>query len=217
MALKGALIWLCLLSVLSFSASQDSTIPQSCSADVLEQLSSNLKVTAECSDNLPFTLSAHQTASLLLSMRNLTGILHKQQLSDCEGAEPKNCSAAEVPDNGGLACVSVNNKRYCKPLCNYGYDFGFIRRGRVYDECSEQTRYKWSTQYIGGNKLAVCNESPFQISGVPSAYFPRDQDCLTTKGNIKRQKSIIQQFTTELISQGIDGTPQFECLVCGGL
>lgn len=38
-----------------------------------------------------------------------------------------------------------------------GYDFAFLRRSRIFDECSSQTGYKWNTQYVGGNKLAVCN------------------------------------------------------------
>lgn len=38
-----------------------------------------------------------------------------------------------------------------------GFDFAFIRRSRLYDVCSEQTKYKWDSQYIGGRTLAVCN------------------------------------------------------------
>lgn len=38
-----------------------------------------------------------------------------------------------------------------------GFDFAFIRKSRLYDECSEQTKYKWDSQYIGGRTLAVCN------------------------------------------------------------
>ena len=38
---------------------------------------------------------------------------------DCQGAEPKKCPEADVPENGGLVCVTVDNKRYCKPMCNH--------------------------------------------------------------------------------------------------
>ena len=38
-----------------------------------------------------------------------------------------------------------------------GADFVFIRRSGLFDECSEQTGFKWNSQYVGGNKLAVCN------------------------------------------------------------
>lgn len=40
-------------------------------------------------------------------------------LTDCQGAQPEECPQANVPKNGGLACVTVANRRYCKPLCNY--------------------------------------------------------------------------------------------------
>ncbi|KAM6997104.1 uncharacterized protein LKV04_005828 [Tautogolabrus adspersus] len=148
-------------------------------------------------------------------MRHLTESLHKQQLTECQGAEPTKCPDAEVPNNGGLACVTVANKRYCKPLCNSGYDFGFMRRSHIYDECSEQTGYKWNTQYVGGNKLAVCNAASIQVSGAATAYFPKDQDCLTTKSSSQLETSIIQLLTSELESQGIQGEPQNGCLVCG--
>lgn len=38
-----------------------------------------------------------------------------------------------------------------------GFDFAFLRRSRLYDECSERTKFKWDSQYVGGNTLAVCN------------------------------------------------------------
>lgn len=38
-----------------------------------------------------------------------------------------------------------------------GFDFAFMRRSRLYDECTKQTNYKWDTQYVGGKTLAVCN------------------------------------------------------------
>ncbi|XP_035519788.1 uncharacterized protein si:ch1073-126c3.2 isoform X2 [Morone saxatilis] len=173
----------------------------------------DLQVAAECGENLQ--LSAEQTAVLLLSLRNLTDYLHKHQLKECQGAEPKECPEPEVPQNGGLACVTVAKKRYCKPLCNNGYDFGFIRRSRLYDECSNHTGNKWKSQYIGGNKLAVCNEASIQVSGAKTAYFPEDRDCLTTKSSSQLWGTIIEVFTTELKNQGVQGEPQYACLVCG--
>ncbi|XP_060896339.1 uncharacterized protein si:ch1073-126c3.2 [Labrus mixtus] len=215
MAIKGALTWLCSLAVLSFSAAEDESLLQSCNSQT-EQLSANFKMAAECIVQQASALSALQTASLLLSMRNLTDSLHKQQLKECQGAESSKCPDAEVPNNGGLACVTVASKRYCKPLCNWGYDFAFIRRSRIYDECSEQTGYKWNTQYIGGNKLAVCNDAAIQVSGAATAYFPKYQDCLTTKSSSLLKTSTIQLFTSELESGGIQGAPQNGCLICGG-
>uniref|UniRef100_A0A7N8YKR7 Si:ch1073-126c3.2 n=1 Tax=Mastacembelus armatus TaxID=205130 RepID=A0A7N8YKR7_9TELE len=159
MALTKTVIWLYSLAVLSSSAPQHETVAQNCSSQTtpLERLPEDLKVATECAEALLPAQTAQQTAALLLSTRNLEDALNRHQLKECQGAEPTKCPEAEVPDNGGLACVTVDNKRYCKPFCNHGYDFGFIRRSRLYDECSEQTGYKWDTQYTGGNKLADCN------------------------------------------------------------
>ncbi|XP_026165633.1 uncharacterized protein LOC113132044 [Mastacembelus armatus] len=217
MALTKTVIWLYSLAVLSSSAPQHETVAQNCSSQTtpLERLPEDLKVATECAEALLPAQTAQQTAALLLSTRNLEDALNRHQLKECQGAEPTKCPEAEVPDNGGLACVTVDNKRYCKPFCNHGYDFGFIRRSRLYDECSEQTGYKWDTQYTGGNKLADCNEASIQVSGAKSAYFPKDQDCLTTKSSSQLQNSIIEDFTAELKNQGIEAQSQFVCLVCG--
>ncbi|KAF1375419.1 hypothetical protein PFLUV_G00219960 [Perca fluviatilis] len=209
MALQGTFVWLCSLAVLSFSVAQDDTC---CSRPKLvEDLSAFLELEGECNG----AWSAEQTATILKSLRNLTDVLQKQQLKGCQHAEPKNCTEAKVPENGGLACVTVANKRYCKPMCNHGYDFDFIRRSRVFDECSEQTGYKWQTQYIGGNRLAVCNEARIQVSGAKTAYFPEDQSCITTKSNCTLHRSFVENLKTELKNLGIEGEPQNPCLVCG--
>uniref|UniRef100_A0A8C4EJF7 Si:ch1073-126c3.2 n=1 Tax=Dicentrarchus labrax TaxID=13489 RepID=A0A8C4EJF7_DICLA len=171
----------------------------------------HLQVAVECGENLQ--LSAEQTAVLLLSVRNLADSLHKHHLKECQGAEPKECPEPEVPENGALACVTVSNKRYCKPLCNNGYDFAWLRTGRLYEECGNHTGNKWISQYIGGNKLAECKEASIQVSGAKTAYFP--QDCLTTKSSSQLQGTIIEVFTTELKNQGVQGEPQYACLVCG--
>ncbi|XP_053189659.1 uncharacterized protein si:ch1073-126c3.2 [Scomber japonicus] len=221
MALKETLIWLCSLAVLFFSAASHETVLQDCSskAQLLDRLSADLKVVVECGEIPPSDWSPQRTASLLLSMRNLTETLHKHQLNECRGAEPEQCPEAEVPDNGGLACVTVADKqrntttRYCKPLCNHGFDFGFLRRSRLYDECGAQTRFKWNTQYVGGNKLAVCNETPIQISGAETAYFPKD--CMTSKESSEPVNTIESDFIAELKKEGIEGEMKSFCLVCG--
>lgn len=124
-----------------------------------------------------------------------------------------------------------------------GFDFAFIRRSRLYDECGEQTKYKWDSQYIGGNTLALCNgkvpssaahvldsrkrnqtgfvflftfaESPLQISGAKMAYFPKNQNCLTTKSSSQHRSDIITTFINELKDQSVHGDPQHACLICG--
>ncbi|XP_068588174.1 uncharacterized protein si:ch1073-126c3.2 [Cebidichthys violaceus] len=214
MAVRGTLMLLCSLAVLSSTADQDETLLQNCTSQtqLLKRLSAVLKGEAECGGSQPSEWSPQQTAALLLSMRNVTEALHRHQLKECHGAEPKRCPEAEVPRGGGLACVTVANKRYCKPLCGHGYDFAFIRRSRLYDECSEQTGYRWQTQYVGGNKLAVCNEASIQVSGAKTAYFPEGRDCLASK---LQSDAVVDVFTSELRDGGVQGEPHSACLVCG--
>uniref|UniRef100_A0A3B4G2H5 Si:ch1073-126c3.2 n=1 Tax=Pundamilia nyererei TaxID=303518 RepID=A0A3B4G2H5_9CICH len=216
MALKATLTWLCSLAVLSSCVAHE-TIPLNCSsqAELWERLSADLSVAVECGENPPSSWTAQQTAALELYMRNLTDTLHKHQLKECQGSEPTQCKEAEVPKNGGLACATVANKRYCKPMCNYGYDFGFLRKRRVFDECSGQTGYQWQSQYVGGNKLAECIEASIQGSGATTAYFPKDQDCITTKSSSQMQNRILEDFTAELKGKGIQGELKYACLVCG--
>ncbi|KAK9541247.1 hypothetical protein VZT92_001306 [Zoarces viviparus] len=217
MALRGTFTLLCSLAVLSSAGAQNATLLQNCASQtqLLKRLSADLKGAVECGETLPSAWSPQETAALVLSMRSMTDTLHRHQLQECQGAEPTKCPEAEVPPGGGLVCVTVDNKRYCKPLCSHGYDFAFIRRSRLYDECSEHTAYKWQTQYVGGNKLAVCSEASIQVSGAKSAYFPKDQDCLTTKSSIQLQSGVIEEFTAELKAEGVQGEPQSACLVCG--
>ncbi|KAG8000279.1 hypothetical protein GBF38_002508, partial [Nibea albiflora] len=96
-----------------------------------------------------------------------------------------------------------------------GYDFGFLRKSRLHEECSQQNNYRWSTQYVGGNKLAVCNKESVQVAGAKSAYFPKDQDCRTTKTSSQLQNSTLEVFINELKTNGVTGVAQYVCLVCG--
>ncbi|XP_053292404.1 uncharacterized protein si:ch1073-126c3.2 [Pleuronectes platessa] len=214
MAPTGTLIWIFSLAAVCVSEPSDDTFKNCTSqAPLFERLSADVKEAAESSGNLPSEWSSQQSAALIGSMRHLTDLLHKHQLKDCQLAEPKECPEAQVPENGGLVCVTVENTRYCKPLCNHGYDFGFLRRSRLFDSCGPKTRFRWDTQYVGGNRLAVCNAAMIQISGNQTAYFPKDQDCLKTKSQL--QDSLIQSTVAELKAKNIEGEPQNACLVCG--
>ncbi|KAL6102171.1 uncharacterized protein ACO6RY_17271 [Pungitius sinensis] len=211
MAPRGTFTLLCSLAVFSCPTRGDANCNSP--TQLFERLSSDVKVAAECAE---FSmLSSHDRATLLLSMSNLTATLHKHQLTECRGAESQRCPEAKVPPNGGLACATVANKRYCKPLCNHGYDFAFLRRSRLYEECSEQTGSQWRSQYVGGTTLAVCQESPIQVSGAKTAYFPKDQDCLTTKSSSRLQSSVLEGLTSELREGGVDGEVEYACLACG--
>ncbi|XP_037128099.1 uncharacterized protein si:ch1073-126c3.2 isoform X2 [Syngnathus acus] len=213
MALKGILACLCLVAAVFPCSHQDDVQTNNCSSHLLEELSDDLKMAAECNTMSRWT--PQQRATLLLYMRNLTEMLHTQHLRECQGGEPVNCPQPEVPKNGGLVCTTVANRRFCKALCNHGYDFAFLRRSRVFDECSAATGYKWRSQYIGGNTLAVCNEATLQVAGAKTAYFPKDEDCLTTKGQ-EKESDIVLQFEEELKNHdGVDGAVESACLLCG--
>ncbi|XP_077438194.1 uncharacterized protein LOC144061523 isoform X2 [Vanacampus margaritifer] len=209
MALNGLLARLCLLAVFPFSH-QDEMQTKNCSSQFLEDLTADLQVAVECSLKPKWT--PQQRASLLVHMRNATEILHTQQLSECQGAEPAKCPQPEVPENGGLVCATVADRRFCKPLCNHGYDFQFLRKSRVIEECSAATGYEWSTQYVGGNKLAVCRGT--QVGGVKTAYFAKDEDCLTTKGS-QQTSAVLLDFTEELNNREGNVDVHSLCLLCG--
>ncbi|KAF7220545.1 uncharacterized protein si:ch1073-126c3.2 [Nothobranchius furzeri] len=210
MALKAALTWLCLISGVSFSGAAE-TSPMNCDSALFMNLTAGLKMVAECEEFSQW--SSKQRAELLILMRDLTESLHNNQLKECQSAEWRKCPLANAPANGGLVCATAANRTFCKPMCNSGHDFAFLRRSRLFDECSEQTNYKWNSQYGGGTRLAVCNKESIQISGAKSAYFPND--CLTTRSSDGMQRSIFGNFTSELKDAGITEDPQHLCLICG--
>ncbi|KAK3554545.1 hypothetical protein QTP70_025398 [Hemibagrus guttatus] len=133
----------------------------------------------------------------------------------CKDATPKECPTPTVQSKGGLVCVSASRRRFCKPMCNEGYDFGFLRISRLFETCSDATNYMWTTQYVGGNKLAVCNKSGIRIAGTSSAYFPANQDCWTTKSNSTLEQEIINAFENELNAKNFNGPYTHRCLMCG--
>ncbi|KAM3606701.1 uncharacterized protein V6R79_021643 [Siganus canaliculatus] len=212
MASKVALFWCCLLvAVHHLSAAADEALPPSCD---VQHIALGLQGAVECGENLPWT--HEQAAALLVSMKNLTDNLHKHQMKACQGAEPKQCPDPEIPRNGGLVCATAAGKRFCKPLCNNGFDFHFLRRSHPYNECSEQRGYRWDTYNIGSNSLAYCRDAVVQISGADSAYFPKGQDCLAHKSDNQLQAAVIRNFTTELKNAGVKEEIRDACLVCGG-
>ncbi|XP_061693802.1 uncharacterized protein si:ch1073-126c3.2 isoform X2 [Syngnathoides biaculeatus] len=210
MPLKGILVHVCLLAVFQSSRQADASM-KNCTSRFLEDLTSDLEVAGECGGKQDWT--PEQRATLLVSLRNLTDKLHTQQLRECQGAEPVDCPEPEVPQNGGLACATVSNVRYCKPLCNHGYDFAFLRRSRVFDECSAATGYKWRSHYVGGNKLAVCHEATLQVAGSKTMYFAKGEDCLTIKQSEHTKRNVLKVVKKELKDH--NGDIESLCLVCG--
>ncbi|XP_053731177.1 uncharacterized protein si:ch1073-126c3.2 [Synchiropus splendidus] len=216
MDIRWTLLILFTLTGVSFTVSPDESGPQNCSSQLqlFNRMLADVELADACFPKPPTVWSSQQLAMMLLHMRNLNEKMHKHHLTECEMAQPKNCTALEVPENGGLACVTIAMRRFCRPLCHHGYDFAFIKGSPTYVECSEQTRFRWSTQYVGGNKVAVCHWSrlPPQTGNM---YFPKSQNCLTTKQSSELTQNILEDLISEVKRQGIDGAAESACLLCG--
>ncbi|KAL0964520.1 hypothetical protein UPYG_G00325060 [Umbra pygmaea] len=211
-------VLLCFCSLIAFFSNivtPEDVGSNNCSSSTLtiQELSSQLQKAIQCPENLTSQWGNSETATVLNSLITLTDILQKNEKAVCQKVEPKECPAALAQSKGGIVCVTINNKRYCKPLCNQGFDFAFLRISRLYEECSKDTEYKWTTQYIGGNKLAVCQKSSHPIAGGEKTYFAKD--CLTTKSNSTLENQLVKEFVSQLESKDIKGTPQHSCLICG--
>lgn len=216
MEFAGTLLWLWTVTALFLSSTQDQSAPQNCSTkQEFTQLSQQLERAVLCGDSVWSGWNSQETAQVLSSISTLAQRLHAHQLTDCEGAEPHRCPAAEAPENGGLLCVTISDRRYCKPLCHHGFDFDFPRLSRVFEECSEQTGFRWNSQYVGGNRLAACNKASLAVAGFKSAYFPKGQSCLQTKANATLLSLAMEQFLRELPRGGHQEEPLSPCLVCG--
>ncbi|MCI4376803.1 hypothetical protein PGIGA_G00192990 [Pangasianodon gigas] len=208
---------LSLLTVLSSAAVQAQSLePDDCSSFnwSYDEFMEKLKISDKCMEKLIEKWTESQNSAILNNLNRLVDIFKKNEKSVCKDATPKECPAPAVQSKGGLVCVSAKGKRFCKPMCNKGYDFSFLRISRLYEECSNATSYKWTTQYVGGNKLAICNKSNTQIAGASSAYFPVNQDCLTTKSNSTLEEEIINTFQNELKAKDIEGPYTQCCLMC---
>ncbi|XP_043534639.1 uncharacterized protein si:ch1073-126c3.2 [Chiloscyllium plagiosum] len=181
-----------------------------------QEFSNKLKALAKCPGNFTKHLEAEKQSELFGLLQTVADELKSLRLKACKNVPPKNCSFPQIPANGGLICLTHNKNRYCKPMCNQGYDFAFLRKSRLYEECGDDNGYTWSSQYIGGNRLAVCSKSSISVSGVASAYFPRT--CQDAWYNYTEEKRLISDFKEELRQQGVDKVnSKTKCLLCGDL
>ncbi|KAK2896636.1 hypothetical protein Q8A67_011124 [Cirrhinus molitorella] len=207
---------LCLLfAFLLTTASGNNYSSGCCSEFTYEQIDKQLQAMKNCFESVSINWTAYQSANIFNQLQTLTDIIQKQQNEELQRLLPANCSAPAVPEDGGLLCVSVKNSAYCKPMCNAGYDFNFIRRSRLFEECSSATKHSWTTQFIGGNRLAICNKSRIAVSGASSAYFPEGQDCRKIKSDEQLMWNITNIFQSELIRAGITQSLESSSLFCG--
>ncbi|XP_026080361.1 uncharacterized protein LOC113057291 [Carassius auratus] len=189
----------------------------SCSSSkfTYEQIDQQLQDLKNCLEMLSITWTTYQNANIFNQLQTLSEIIQRQQNEELRRLLPANCSSPAVPEDGGLLCISVKHKAYCKPMCNAGYDFTFLRRSRLFEECSSATKDKWTTQFIGGNRLAICDKSHTAVSGAPSAYFPVGQDCQKLKSDEQLTRNITDIFTSELVKAGITLSTESSGLLCG--
>ncbi|KAI7805494.1 uncharacterized protein si:ch1073-126c3.2 [Triplophysa rosa] len=202
-----------------FTESQGQGKSSCSSADFsFDQLHKQLQNTKDCLEATSEKWTTHQNADFFNQLLTLTEIIQKQQNTELLRLLPANCSVPVVPRDGGLLCVSAENNIYCKPMCNAGYDFNLIRRSRLYEKCGAASQHKWTTQYIGGNRLADCTKSHITVAGAPSAFFPEGKDCHKTKSNEQLIRNITNIFRSELIKVfRFKGLTSFNstCLICG--
>ncbi|XP_029465322.1 uncharacterized protein LOC115095563 [Rhinatrema bivittatum] len=162
-------------------------------SDLIDQLEHLLNSSETVS-----TSQRSEVNSLVWEFQQGLDILKKVQEKAWNNFTPRNCSAPLAPSNGGLVCVTIASVRYCKPMCNQGYDFAFLRKSRLFEECGIHTGYSWTTQLVGGNKLADCIASSVAVSGQTSAYFPTDMNCHKTIANSAEEEKHIRIFLQDL-------------------
>ncbi|XP_064286357.1 uncharacterized protein LOC135306410 [Passer domesticus] len=187
-----------------------------CKSATIDDVNGSLKKFSEC---LPEMIAKGEKASinsLAWTLQETLDLLRPAQEKFCRQLPP--CPRPVPPKNGGLVCVTIDNTQYCKPMCNQGYDFQFLRSSRLYEMCGNATGFSWTTQLVGGKALAVCNPSEVAISGAKSAYFPSNSSCVHTLAFPEAQAEQLNIFLQEIGERGIDGSRRdqgADCVTCG--
>lgn len=187
-----------------------------CKSATTDDVNESLEKYSKC---LPEIIAKGEKASinsLVWRLQEALDLLRPVQEQFCK--QPPPCPRPVAPRNGGLVCVTIDSAQYCKPMCNKGYDFQFLRRSRLYDMCGNATGFSWTSQFVGGKELAVCNPSEMAISGAKSAYFPSNSTCVHTAAFPDTQAEQLNIFLQELAERGIDGSSRdkgADCVICG--
>ncbi|XP_074965620.1 uncharacterized protein LOC142064477 [Phalacrocorax aristotelis] len=199
-----------------FTEISASAHPSECTTGTVEDLTERLGKHSECFRDMVTKGEKASINFLVWTLQEVLDSLRPAQQQFCKQLPP--CPLPVAPRNGGLVCVIIDNTQYCKPMCNQGYDFQFLRKSRLYEVCGNATGFSWTTQLTGRKELAVCNPSDSAISGAKSAYFPMNSTCLRTLAFTKTQTEQLNTFVEELEKQGIDGSnrdKEADCIICG--
>ncbi|KAM7103160.1 uncharacterized protein J5F26_007823 [Ciconia maguari] len=190
--------------------------PSECKSATIDDVNESLEKYLKCFQEMIAKGEKASINSLTWTLQEMLDLLHPVQEKFCKQLPP--CPLPIAPRNGGLVCVTIDNAQYCKPMCNKGYDFQFLRRSRLYEVCGNATGFSWTTQLVGGKALAVCNPSEVAISGAKSAYFPTNSTCLRTLAFTETQTEQLNIFLEELGEHGINGSnrdKEADCIICG--
>ncbi|KAM6390753.1 uncharacterized protein J5M81_007370 [Pluvialis apricaria] len=190
--------------------------PSECESATIEDVNESLEKYSNCFHEMIAKGEKASINSLVWTLQEALDLLRPAQEKFCKQLPP--CPLPLAPRNGGLVCVTIDNAQYCKPMCNKGYDFQFLRRSRLYEVCGNATGFSWTTQLVGVKALAVCNPSEIAIGGAKSAYFPTNSTCLRTLAFTETQTEQLNVFLEELGEQGIDGSnrdKEADCIICG--
>ncbi|XP_040176641.1 uncharacterized protein LOC120909067 isoform X2 [Rana temporaria] len=187
-----------------------------CIALIYFQATPNAARSSELKDAIDYNPENVTKLSINQTAENVTELSINQTAAFEQIVKLTNCSVPRVPGNGGLVCVYFDDNYYCKPMCNQGYDFAFLRRSRLYEECGTKNAFTWTTQYIGGSRLAECIVSDVPVSGQPSAYFNK-KTCLEVVSDMKRKREHIDEFISELKKRDIqkDHKKELDFVTCG--
>ncbi|XP_074011284.1 uncharacterized protein [Numenius arquata] len=190
--------------------------PNECESATIDDVNESLEKYSKCFNEMIAKGEKASINFLVWTLQEALDRLRPAQEKFCKQLPP--CPLPLAPRNGGLVCVTIDNAQYCKPMCNKGYDFQFLRRSRLYEVCGNATGFSWTTQLGGGKELAVCNPSDIAVSGAESAYFPTNSTCLHTLAFSETQTEQLNIFLKELGEQGIDSSnrdKEADCIICG--
>ncbi|XP_075073248.1 uncharacterized protein LOC142161478 isoform X2 [Mixophyes fleayi] len=184
---------------------------------IVSLISLQLPAVTDCIDTDITNLTRSQINSLILTIEEALSTYKEHQSKVYEKIlSSTNCKMPLVPKNGGLVCAYFDSIYYCKPMCNQGYDFAFLRRSRLYEKCGSQNGFSWSSQYIGGSRLAECIASKDEVSGESSGYF-KTEKCQKVVSRKKTEQKYIDEFIKELEKNGINKNHKndLDFVVCG--
>ncbi|XP_051897394.1 uncharacterized protein si:ch1073-126c3.2 [Pristis pectinata] len=206
--------FICILTPGAYVMKDAGTCQNAFGLDTYLNFTSGLQSFINCTNQFIKELEPAKRSELYRLLQTAADNLRSIHRKDCQGVIPRNCSSPIVPTGGGLVCLTLNKTRYCKPMCNKGFDFQFLRLSRPYERCGEATEYKWTTQYVGGNQLAVCTEHPTAVSAQPSHYFL--EHCRDALYNYSHETDITSTFEREL-KEKLRGRIKSKntCLLCG--